>query len=161
MDERMKQQILDSGALDLDNLTHFKVGDENTAANVRRYAMLADMYREKYGDDWHRRYVEEVEGRCDYGVNLVLKFANTAIYNGRLPRVMGNGDLKFKLPSLYERRMRELYGDQYDELRNHEPGDERVVKLLLDEVSKTGRWVDMPDKLRALYGPKGNGDTYD
>lgn len=154
MDERMKQQILDSGALDLDNLTHFKVGDENTATEFKRLGELRRLYFAKYGKDWLRHFDEDVMGSRDYDTDWSMKMANTAIYDGKLPFILGNGSARVEVPQLYEQRMRELYGDRYDELKHHAPGDERVVKLLLEDVAKTGRWTDMPDEIRTMYEPK-------
>lgn len=43
--------------------------------------------------------------------------------------------------------MRELYGSQYDELRQHLARDERVVELLLADAVKIGKWRELPEEL--------------
>ena len=48
---------------------------------------------------------------------------------------------------MQETRMRELYGSQYDELRQHLARDERVVELLLADAVKIGKWRELPEEL--------------
>ena len=52
MDEKRMREALGNGELDLDNLTHFEFGDENTASDVVRLGKLRCLYQDKYGGDF-------------------------------------------------------------------------------------------------------------
>lgn len=109
-------------------------------------------FREKYGAEWKKHYdawrVEQgllPHPDCD----LDTKTMNEGIYEGDLVRVVGYGAGQFMLRQYAH--LCEVYGDAYDRLKRHLPGDPEAVELLLRWAEKTGRWRDLPDCLQDEY----------
>lgn len=106
-------------------------------------------YKRKYGSLWMTKYMEDKGLVCDY--DSCLKIVNEAIYYGCRPHITGTFEALVSCYDLYEKRAREFYGDRYDELVYHEPGDRHIAKLLLDDAVKTGKWKELPDELQSEY----------
>lgn len=95
-------------------------------------------YKAKYGDAWSERYLQDCCGDDDYSADMHT--VNSAI-------LYGTSLIGTRFFDMQETRMRELYGSQYDELRQHLARDERVVELLLADAVKTGEWRELPEEL--------------
>ena len=78
------------------------------------------------------------------------KYANECIYAGSWPSYTdGAGPVGYK--EQFERRLRDLYGSRYDELKHHEYADPRVADILIEDAIRTGRWKELPDDLQPDY----------
>ena len=99
-------------------------------------------YKAKYGDAWSERYLQDCCGDDDYSADMHT--VNSAI-------LYGTSLIGTRFFDMQETRMRELYGSQYDELRQHLARDERVIELLLADAVKTGRWRELPEELLSDY----------
>ena len=84
-----------------------------------------------------------------------MKFINTAIYEGSFPFFHGDGPSgrshAANMKNRFESRMRELYKAEYDRLKNHDPKDPEVAKLLLDDALRTGKKAELPDVLQEQF----------
>lgn len=99
-------------------------------------------YKAKYGDAWSERYLQDCCGDDDYSADMHT--VNSAI-------LYGTSLIGTRFFDMQETRMHELYGSQYDELRQHLARDERVVELLLADAVKTGKWRELPEELLSDY----------
>ena len=50
-----------------------------------------------------------------------------------------------------KQEMRELYGDNYNRLKDHKPYDLEVADLLINDALKTGKWKELPQCLYDRY----------
>lgn len=124
-------------------------------SDVKEYlGQMDELFEEcvgKYGvDEGSSIFVKELFGDRLADYDCDLKTVNCAIYDGCMPLVTASGNRVKHLAKLYEQRMRELYGDDYDDLVNHARGDKRVVRLLLDDAVRTGKWKELPDELQGV-----------
>lgn len=118
---------------------------------LKEYAKKEAEYVRKYGrEEGLRRYAMYLvtDDTIDYDVDL--KDVNLAVYCGAAP-MSTNRKLFLAFEKRYEARMRELYGDRYEELKNHRRGDSRVVEILLQDALKTGKWKELPNQLHEEY----------
>lgn len=129
--------------LDFDSLDRIKSEDEQKQ----------QMYKDKYGDDWFMEYCygEGIFDRDEDCYDSYMKGINTAIYYGCWSSVSGNSKYVMLVPKMQEDRMHELYGDKYEELKNHPAADPRIIELLINDAIKTGKWRELPDELQEEY----------
>lgn len=125
-------------------------------SDVKEYlGQMDELFEEcvgKYGaDEGSSIFVKELFGDRLADYDCDSKTVNCAIYDGCMPLVTASGNRVKHLAKLYEQRMRELYGDDYDDLVDHARGDKRVVQLLLDDAVRTGKWKELPDELQGMY----------
>lgn len=116
---------------------------DTTGLKARFEASMAESeeYMRLYGakKGWEK-YCEDKHIFADH--NVLKKDMNEAIYEGRI---------------FYERRMEqnlrmmELFGDEYEILKNRGPRDSRVAELLVEDAVRTGEWKELPDELQVLY----------
>lgn len=104
-------------------------------------------FRALYGDKWFEEYLKQ----CDVldTEEKHMRRVNDAIYNGWHHRVMGCGMSAEN--SLHERRMHEVYGNRYNELKFHKAGDPQVKELLLRDAFLRGKRNELPDYLLMDY----------
>lgn len=112
-----------------------------------RYQQRVAAYKQKYGDGWQEKYNANYSRSVDYDVDL--KSLNEAVYAGQCPLVSDSG--VFRMSVGYDRRMREIYGTRYDELKDHVYKDSEVARLLVEDAVKTGKWKELPDELQDSY----------
>lgn len=135
--------------LDLGGLTMPEFDfDRVKQIRLQREAEQAE-YKKKYGDTWHDKWWADKNPKPDY--DQFLKSINTSIYEGRFMRLMGVGEEVAKRQKQVWDRMHEIYGNQYNKLEVHAPGDPRVIELLLQDALKTGKWNELPDCLQTEY----------
>lgn len=139
-----------------DDLSLKNLGTYDSDANkVERQSKLNDvrrereLYKQKYGSQWFKKYAVDKGLMPDY--DITLKETNEFIYLGREPFFIDWTPRLKMCQDLYAERTHALYGDAYDELIHHEPGDIRVVELLLSDAVKTGKWRELPDELQSDY----------
>lgn len=126
-----------------------KCEDEEHQHGIQMKSSIME-YREKYGDDWILRWLDDNSTPDD--VDGDMKFINTAIYHGETATISCSTMKQFEeFNKKQEDRQRELYGDRYDELVQHKYGDSRVVELLLQDAIRTGKWKELPDELWDEY----------
>lgn len=132
-----------TGDLDLGGLTRHLADAETIRKIVKETDMEVAEYKAKYGKDWFVHYFKDTSGMVDYDEDM--KDINFIIWYDAPILTPG----KFRLD--VDRRMHELYGDQYDTLRHHKPKDSRVGELLIADAIKTGKWEELPDELQPEY----------
>lgn len=125
--------------LDFDSLNQIKAERERKQ----------QMYKDKYGDKWFTEYLHGEGFVADY--DIYAKSVNTAIYYGCWASVSGNNKHVMLVPKMQEDRMHELYGDRYEELKNHPAADSRIIELLIADAIKTGKWKELPDEIQEEY----------
>lgn len=109
-------------------------------------------FKEKYGTEWKKYYDE---WRVEHGLlphpdcDLQVKSMNEGIYEGDLVHISGDGTGELMLRQYAH--LREVYGEAYERLERHRPGDSEAVELLLQWAERTGRWRDLPDCLQDEY----------
>lgn len=135
--------------LSLENLTGYQFDKRDVKLSMAKIRAKIDFYKSKYGDNWRDEYEKDSCLYADYDVTLRL--LNESIYCGRMVDISGATQRAVMFPVWYEQRMRELYGKDYDLLKNHAMGDSRVVELLLQDALKTGKWKELPEVLHDLY----------
>ena len=140
LDLHQMEQLMDSV---------FEDPDGSKAVRAAAYEREQSALEDQYGSDWHRVYMER------YYINDCKenrRYINQLIYDGNnfLPMI---ADKKYADIVLAERehRMREVYGDRYDELYHHKPGDPVVCERLIQDALKTGRWDELPEELQEEY----------
>lgn len=103
-------------------------------------------YQAKYGNDWFEHFCDDDGQDTDaHPCDCEMYAVNSAILHG--VRIDGGKHWVDK----QEARMRELYGDRYDELKIHKPWDKRVAELLITDAVKTGKWKELPQDLWEEY----------
>lgn len=130
----------------LKGLTTYSCDEGEFKASVERFESGMADCKANHGDEWWKQYLRETGMIADYDV--VAKRVNKAIYAGACPFVSDSVEPMY---ALYETRMRQLYGNRYDELKNHAFADVRVVDLLLQDAVNTGKWKELPDELQDQY----------
>lgn len=101
-------------------------------------------YRVKYGDGWYKQWRED-QGDGSGG-DMDANLLNAMILYGTNAGCCHPHEFE-----QLELRMRELYGDAYEVLKDHESWDARVVELLLSEAVRTGKWKRLPKELWPEY----------
>lgn len=140
-----------ANSLSLSGLTEFDLDFDRLDQIDAEREQKQQMYKDKYGDDWYIRYLHE-EGIITGGdYDTYAKSVNTAIYYGCWASVSGNSKYVMLVPKMQEDRMHELYGDKYEELKNHPAADPRIIELLIADAIKTGKWKELPDELQEEY----------
>lgn len=115
-------------------------------------------YKTKYGDDWLKHYASDIAAENDERHRISnARLMNGAIYDGTWLRVSSDYRATMELRAKQDARMHELYGDRYDELREHGPDDPRVAELLLEEALRTGDWKVLPEELHEEYHKRAKG----
>ena len=140
---------VNAGSLDLNQLTEFQFAPGTIAAAHAKTEREKAEFKAKYGADWKKKWMWHVCHPHDYDANL--KFFNTVIYHNGVLNVCGTGDVVRRDMAAFEKRCREVYGDEYDALKWHEYADSRVVELLLQDALRTGKWKELPDELQEEY----------
>ena len=125
------------------------VASEAAARAISETKRSKAEFQARYGKDWFREWVKATS--CSVDHDLRLRSYNNAIYGTGVFGVSGDPASVVDELAGYELRCRNLYGDQYNELRIHSDKDSRVVKLLLDDAVQTGRWKELPEELHAEY----------
>lgn len=145
-----KKNMFDLGGLD--TYEHLFVGlKEEFSQMLKEEAEIKAEYVRKYGkEEGLCRYFDSFADDCNLDYDLALKDVNFAIYYGAMP-FMSDRKMFVDFEKRYEARMRELYGGRYDELKHHSRGDSRVVKILLQDALRTGKWKELPDELYEEY----------
>lgn len=135
--------------LDLGGLTMPEFDWEQIEKNqIRRDAEQAE-YKEKYGDNWFKKWWDDKNPEPDY--DDLMKSINECIYYGVIMTITGTDNQVDADQRRVFERMHDVYGDQYDELEMHAYGDPRAVELLLQDAIKTGKWKELPDCLQDEY----------
>lgn len=142
--------------LNLENLTMFDL--EGPEADARFAAVQAEIaaekqaYQAKYGDEW-RKYYYAPKPEDDI---LERKCVNETIYKYGLSYPF-MGDVYWRRThGLRIARLRELFGDQYNEVvSTHTKNDSRVGEQLIQEALRTGEWRVLPDDLLDEYQKRG------
>lgn len=144
----IREEDLDLSVMD-DAMTSFSGTREERMARVRTGVERRRKAKERlypiYGDKWLLEYARE-EGILSTE-SMQRKNINTLLYEGA-PYLATDGGIPGGY-DLYLDRAREVYGREYDTLIHHAPGDPRVVRLLLQDASRTGRMDELPDCLRS------------
>lgn len=137
--------------LSLKNLGSYGMDDIGAERRAKMKACREEReaYKRRYGSQWLKKYMDDKGLACDY--DSCLKIVNEAIYYGGRPHITGTFEALVSCYDLYEKRAHEFYGDRYDELVYHDPGDRHIAKLLLDDAVKTGKWKELPDELQSEY----------
>lgn len=138
---------LSLGGLDMSDLSRERVHTIRDRSEKR----VAD-YKAKYGDKWHERWEEDYGDGSDEDIDASL-------YNGMILYGTRAGCSNHYMLEQLEVRMRELYGDEYETLENHQPWDGRVVELLLSEAVRTGKWKRLPKELWSEYHKRAGAAT--
>lgn len=86
-------------------------------------------------------------------VDGTLRLSNYLVFHGNHynPHVCCEPCAYHDILREYYAREKEIYGDQHDELMNHEPDDPRVNELLIQDALRTGYWRELPKSLQAEY----------
>lgn len=109
-------------------------------------------YEPIYGERWLDMYYEQ-EGifkPIDYSRHM--KLINTWIYKGRHSLFCTGGPEFWAIVGpKFTQREHEIYGERYDELRNHRFLLEEAGEWLIQDALKTGKWKELPDELQAEY----------
>lgn len=79
------------------------------------------------------------------------RFFNTSIYNGITPTFHATLECREAAEKRFEEYKRNFYGDLYDELNNHTPGDPKVATLLIDRAIKRNNGAILPKALINEY----------
>lgn len=143
---------MDTAMLNLTDLESGVIFDK-----CRMNAILAEQkteqleFQKKYGDVWKTYWLDDALHRHDADYDVFMKIVNTAIYYGERVRISGINRIAEKQRLRAEERMREVYGSEYEELKQHDSGDVRVVSLLLQDALRTKRWKELPDCLHDSY----------
>lgn len=130
-------------------------GKISNKRQMMREAKKAE-FQAKYGDDWLEHYHEYMNPSLDY--DMESKLMNHDIYAGHMSHVTGTGSFDWILKS--HSRMHDVYGDAFERLQRHEPGNLEAVEPLLSWAIRTGRWRELPDCLQDEYHRRvGSGDV--
>lgn len=136
------------GELSLSRLARFSMDAVEIQAIRKRNAAVREAYKKKYGDSWRKIYNQDKGRLVDNSYDIDMKFVNSCIYHGSRPGISDDGEMLKRVLIMWQSRMQELYGSDYDELRYHRNADPRVVELLLDDAMRTGKWKELPDELQ-------------
>lgn len=135
--------------LDLRNLwtPDFDTSEVHTA--LAAYEAEQQRFRELYGDRGEAMFSAELRRR---GEVKKRKWLNCLIYGiGHYPydataRVTDTERMELDM------RLREVYGDQYETIKNNRVEcDPRVAELLVSEAIRKGSCEELPDELIAMY----------
>lgn len=151
-------QTSGSNVFSLDNLVVQGV-DSGAEARMRQFDADLSEYESKYGANGILEYLADKGLLVDKGYDRLMKLANVAIYQGRAPCFTGTPEYVELMHAKWEARMRELYGDGFDDLRLHGPCDSRVGELLLADALRTGKWKELPDELQGEYHRRAGGSA--
>lgn len=135
--------------MSLENLAMPDFSSERFAEHRARMDAEKREYQAKYGDQWQEHLRADREKAQQI---IVEKSINSRIYATGTPRYMRTDRVLPGEEEIFDARLHELYGDQYDELTTkRERCDPRVAELLLQEALRTGRWEVLPDILQSEY----------
>ena len=135
--------------LSLKNLTRFDFSREKMAAFNAAWAAREQAYKDKYGDKWQEQMDADYERNQDIERR---RWFNTRIYNIGQLRIFPTDRFTPADEADFERRLHEVYGDQYDTLiSDRVRRDPRVAELLIQEAIRTGKWDVLPDELQPAY----------
>lgn len=135
--------------LRLKNLTRFDFSREKMAAFNAAWAAREQAYKDKYGDKWQEQMDADYERNQDIERR---RWFNTRIYNIGQLRIFPTDRFTPADEADFERRLHEVYGDQYDTLiSDRVRRDPRVAELLIQEAIRTGKWDVLPDELQPAY----------
>lgn len=119
------------------------------AAFNAAWAAREQAYKDKYGDKWQEQMDADYERNQDIERR---RWFNTRIYNIGQLRIFPTDRFTPADEADFERRLHEVYGDQYDTLiSDRVRRDPRVAELLIQEAIRTGKWDVLPDELQPAY----------
>lgn len=134
-----------------DELVCHEVGDPEISKLLVEDAVKGEKWGE-LPDELYQAYHEIIP---EY--DETMQFINGNIYDRGSHYMTGTPEAISRILSAREARMRELYGDRYDELSHCMPRDERVKECLIADALKTGKWMELPDELRDEYFRRAGG----
>lgn len=143
---------LDSKSLDLNQLVNplGKVSKEDMQKIVQKQRAEQAVFKEKYGDDWFRHWVDATSYHPPTDYDEFAKRINTMIYECRID-FCGSPEFLVMARKRYMARLNELYGGVLSNIPVHMPRDTYVTELLLNDAMKTGKWKELPDCLQDEY----------
>lgn len=135
--------------LSLENLTMPDFSPERFAEHRARMDAEKREYQAKYGDQWQEKMWDDRDREAEIAHR---KGVNERIYySGRVYYLPGDRFTE-EDEKEFDKRLHEVYGDQYDALiHDRERFDPRVAELLIQEAIRTGEWAVLPDALQAEY----------
>lgn len=120
-------------------------------ACARRVAREAEQkqFKEKYGERWKDAYFAELKRRDAIehrkGINCLVYGTGYYPYDG-IVRITDKARMELDM------RLREVYGDQYEVIKNNRVDrDPRVAELLVAEAIRKGSSEELPDALLKMY----------
>lgn len=127
----------------------FDFSDEKVAAHGAKIEAEIQTYKDKYGDGWYEHW----HGNNVRKQTIIrMRLLNCKIYDtGRLT------DSRYEcwpesIRAAFDRRLREVYGEQYDTLIvDRVDRDPRVAELLVQDAICTGYWEALPEELAQAY----------
>ena len=122
-------------------------------AEIKRRVEEARLERERfqkvYGDKWFEMWARANGTWADDA--HYRKNSNWVIYQGKLLYMCVHTHRPIKETTEYkihEQRMREVYGERYEELKNHIGMRDDVTELLIQDAVRTKRWDELPEELQ-------------
>lgn len=132
-------------------MEHVSVSPDDLRRMDEEIAREKAPFVEKYGKpEGIRRYMAAKAAEMRY--DKEMKAINT-IFVWYGDPVWASGTFRCKAFA----RMRELYGNRYEELVKHERMSREIGKLLVDDAIRTGKWRELPDALQAEYHERSGG----
>lgn len=101
-------------------------------------------YKARYGDRWFEHWDEDRGDAGDWDPDMYL--FNCMILYGTVA-----GCSNKRESDGLDARMRDLYGDEYESLKQHGSWDKHVADLLIADAIKTGKWRELPKELWPEY----------
>lgn len=143
--------------LSLENLTPSDLSPSLLKWTMARQNSCKLSYYEKYGrEEGDRRFCMDAIER---NRSTIRRSVNTRIYFTGEVNDPFNPEATRAEEEEFEARLREVYGDQYDELVLHRvKRDPRVAELLIQEAMRTGVWEELPKELQPEYRKRVEGD---
>lgn len=136
--------------LSLENLTPVELPADKILGALARYNAEKQAYRDKYGkEEGEKRFYDALE---EAERSSIRRKINERIYaTGSLVDDLNRCPTEVS-KRRFEKRLREVYGDEYDWLVVHRaPYDERVAELLIQDAIRTGAWEELPKALQSEY----------
>lgn len=136
--------------LSLKNLTLFVFTPEAVHAAQDAVKNAKQQFQDVYGEEEGEKKFYEAVAKADH--IAIMKRVNTRIYrSGRFTDMPGQ-HIPAVMQARFDKRLKEVYGEQYDALmRSRTYNDPRVAELLIQDALRTGNWQMLPDMLLDEY----------